>query len=211
MNGHCHRRFLAGLTLVETMISIAILVFGMGGLSLLFLRSFQTNRYVLETGIASANASRIVHETVADLRRVQTADNGDHPIESGEDFDLEVYIDIDGDDDVERVHYFLDGTDFKRGVTEPTETVPVTYPAGDDSVETIAGDISNEADEPVFFYYDQNYPGDLVNNPMTTPIVVADVASVKVRLIVNVDPLHAPQYTTIESMAQFRNINIYAP
>lgn len=202
---------LPGMTLVELMIAIGIVVFGMGGLSLLFVRSWTTNGFILETGLASSAASRIVRETVADLRKIRQADNGDYPLESGGDFDLEAYIDIDDDGVTERVHYYLDSGDFKRGVTEPTTTQPVVYPSGDQVTATLASDIANEATEPVFEYYNEDYPGDMVNNPLSTPVSISEVRLIKVRLMINIDPANAPDDTNIESMAELRNISAYVP
>lgn len=199
------------MTLTELLVAIGILVMGMGGLSMLFLRSWRTNGFILESGIAASAASRAVRETVSDLRRVRQADNGDYPLESGEDFDLEAYVDIDDDGVTERVHYFLDGTDFNRGVTEPSATVPVTYPSGDQTVSTLVSEVANESDEPVFEYYDENYPGDTVNNPMSVPVAISDVRLVKVRIVINIDPRRAPEDTNIESMAELRNITSYVP
>jgi prepilin-type N-terminal cleavage/methylation domain-containing protein len=205
------RTLLLGMTLVEVMVAIGILAVGMGGFSILFIRSWRTNGFVLESGMAASAASRVVRETVSELRRIRQADNGDYPLESGDDFDLEAYIDIDGDGATERVHYFLQDGDFRRGVTEPLATIPVTYPSGDDVVETLASDIANESGEPVFEYYNEDYPGDIVNNPLSTPVAISDVRLVKVRLVINIDPLNAPDDTNIESMAQLRNLNSYVP
>lgn len=199
------------MTLTELLVAMGILVMGMGGFSMLFIRSWRTNGFILESGMAASAASRVVHETVTDLRKVRQADDGDYPVESGEDFDLEVYADIDSDDVTERVHYYLDGTDFKRGVTEPSATVPVTYPADDQTVTTLIADVANESDEPVFSYYDEHYPGDTVNNPMPVPVAIADVRLIKVRIVINIDPRRAPEDTNIESMAELRNINSYVP
>lgn len=199
------------MTLTELLVAIGILVMGMGGLSVLFLRSWRTNGFILESGMAASAASRAVRETVADLRRIRQADNGDYPLESGEDFDLEAYADVDDDGVTERVHYYLDGTNFMRGVTEPAATVPVTYPSGDQTVTTLVSEVANETDEPVFEYYDENYPGDMVNNPLSVPVAISDVRLVKVRIVINIDPRRAPEDTNIESMAELRNITSYVP
>lgn len=198
------------MTLVEVMVSIFIMLVAMQGFTMLFLQSWKSNAFIIETGLASAAASRAVASTVAGLREIRQADNGDYPIESGDDFDLIVYMDIDEDGVTERVHYFLDGTDFKRGVREPSVTQPVTYAAGDGAVTVLASNIANEPTEPVFTYYNEDYPGDVVNNPLSTPIAIRDARLVKVRLVINIDPNNAPDDTNIESFAEFRNLSNYA-
>jgi len=197
------------MTLVELLVAIFIMILGMGGFSLLFLRSWQMNGFIFETGVASAAASRAVDKTVAELRKIRQGDDGSYPVVSGDGFDLKAFIDIDNDGKSERVHYFLQNGLFKRGVTEPSSTQPVTYPAADQTVTTVATYVANTAAQPVFSYYNDNYPGDTVHNPMTTPVAVGDVRLAKVRLIINIDPNHAPEETNVESIAEFRNINEY--
>jgi hypothetical protein len=195
---------LRGMSFVEMLVSIAILLVGMEGFTLLFLSSWRQNGYIFETGVASAAAARSVNEIVSDIRRVRQADNGDYPVESGDDFDLTVYIDIDNDGVTERAHYYLDSGVIKIGVTEPAATQPISYPVGDQTVTNLAGNVDNEPTEPLFFYYDDQYP--TVTTPLSTPITVEDVRLVRVRVVINVDPDKAPEDTNIESFAELRNL-----
>ena len=197
------------MTLVEVMVSIFIVLVAMEGFTLLFLRSWETNGFILETGMAAAAASRAVNVAVSDLRKIRQGDDGDYPIESGGDFEFTTYINVDADAATERVRYFLENGSFKRGVTNPNATQPVTYPSGDQSVTTLATSIANENSEPVFTYYNGDYPGDTVNNPLSTPIAIRSARLVKVRLVINIDPNRAPDDTNIESFAEFRNLKNY--
>lgn len=202
------RKFLSGMTLVELLTAIFVMAVAMGGFSILFLRSYKMNSFILETGVASAAASRGVDRIVADLRKVRQGDDGSYPIISGTGTDFKVYLDIDNDGKTERVHYFLQDGLLKQGITEPNATQPVTYPVGE-TVTTIVNYVANETNEPVFFYYNDDYPGDTVNNPLSTPISVQDARLVKVRLFININPNKAPEETNVESIAEFRNLNEY--
>ncbi|MBI2439527.1 MAG: hypothetical protein HYV45_02925 [Candidatus Moranbacteria bacterium] len=195
---------------MEMLIAVGISLIAMEGFTLLFLRSWDNNKFILEEGMASSIASRATNDVVATLRSVRQADNGDFPVESGDDFDLKVYIDIDDDGVVERVHYFLDlaNDQFKMGVTNPTGASPVSYPASDDTVTVLANFIVNENSDPVFYFYNENYPGDTVNNPLATPVAVESVRLIRVHLLVNIDPVHAPNNINIESFADLRNLEI---
>ncbi|NTW29967.1 MAG: hypothetical protein HGB34_02435 [Candidatus Moranbacteria bacterium] len=208
--GHVEgRKYLRGMTLVELLAALFIVMLGMGGFSVLLIRSYRMNGFILETGVASATASRAVERTIADLRKVRQGDDGSYPVVSGDDFDLRVFIDIDDDGKTERIHYFLQNGSLMRGITEPTTTQPVSYPSGDQSVTTVAMYVANESSEPVFSYYNDDYPGDTVNNPLSTPISIQEVRLVRVRLIVNVNPNKAPEETNVESIAELRNLNEY--
>lgn len=203
------KRKLKGMSLLEMLVALSIMTLGMAGFSMLFISSWNSNKFIVEMGNASFLASRGVTETVAELRKARQADNGDYPIESGDDFDLKVYLDIDGDGVTERVHYYLQGTSLYQGVTEPVAGLPITYPNADGTTRVIANSIINTATDPVFTYYNGEYPSDTVNNPLATPVDVADIRMIKVHLMVNLDPFHAPEHVNIESFAQLRNLNDY--
>lgn len=199
------------MTLVEVLVAIAIMLIAMEGFTLLFVKSWSANKFILEEGLASAAASRATNKIITQLRSVRQADNGDFPVESGSDFDLKVYIDIDDDGVTERVHYFLDlATDqLKVGVTNPVGTTPITYPESDDTVSILTNYVVNENANPVFYYYNKNYPGDTVNNPLAIPINIEDVRLIRVHLMVNIDPIRAPNNINIESFADLRNLKTY--
>lgn len=202
---------LNGLTLLEVVISIAIAFIAMEGFTFLFLRTWDTNKFIIEEGLASAAASRATNKIVIQLRGVQQADNGDYPLESADDFDLEFYADIDDDNVVEKVHYYLDqpSDELRLGVSNPLATNPVTYPAGDSEVTTVTRFVVNESDNPIFYFYNDDYPGDTTNNPLTTPASVGNIQMVRVKLLINIDPVHAPNNVNIESFVDLRNLHDY--
>ena len=197
------------MTLVEVMVAIAIMLIAMEGFTLLFLKSWDTNKFILEEGMASAAASRATGKIVSQLRSTRQADNGDYPIESADDFDFKVYMDIDKDGVTERVHYFLDqaADQLKVGVTDPVAGTPVSYPAADDTVSVLANYVVNDNANPVFYYYNENFPGDTVNNPIATPAAIDQIRLVRVHLFVNINPVHAPDNINIESFSDLRNLN----
>lgn len=201
---------LRGMTLLEMLIAIGVVGISMTGFSLLFLRSFDGNKAILEAGLASASASRTVANTVREIREARQGDNGDYPLESGTGLDLKFYANADDDPETERVHYYLFADELRRGVADPLATVPVTYPAGDDTVTLLTDYVTNTAADPIFLYYNKDYPGDTTNNPLSTPVNVGDTRLIGVRLRVNIDPIRAPNNIYIESFAELRNLNTYA-
>lgn len=188
--------------------AIAIFSIGIEGFSLLFVRSWKINSFVIESGEASMMASRGVQKTVDVARRARQSDNGIYPIVSANNNDFVFYSDIDKDGATERVHYYRDGNSLVVGTAKPAGAPPV-YPAGDQSVQVIANYIANDVGHPIFSYYDENYPADTINNPMATPASVSDVRMVKIHLMINIDPDNAPDYINIQSFAALRNLNEY--
>jgi hypothetical protein len=204
-------RSLKAMTLLELLIAISVALIAMEGFTYLFIKTWDTNKFVLEEGMASAAASRATNKIVIQLRAVQQADNGDYPIESADDFDLVFYCDVDDDGVVERVHYYLDQVNdqLNMGVSNPIAGNPVTYPNSDDEVTVVTSYVVNESDNPIFYYYNDNYPGDTVNNPLSTPTNVGNIQMIRVHLYVNINPVHAPDNINIESFVDLRNLHNY--
>jgi type II secretory pathway pseudopilin PulG len=198
----------SGMSLIETMAAILIFMFGMIAVALFFSRTWKNNAYILEAGDATASASSALDKTVKSLRKVRQGDDGSYPVVSVGNFDLVVYLDDNNDGKTERVHYFLSNGTFKKGVTAPTAGSPVTYPAGDQTVTTVLKNVVNTNSQPVFTYYNDNYPIDTVNNPLVNP-QVSDVSLIQIHLWVNIKPNTAPDNVNFESFAELRNLNAY--
>ncbi len=199
------------LTLVELLVAIAVMLIAMQGFTYLFVRAWDTNKFILEEGLASAAASRATNAIIVELRGIRQADNGAYPIKSGDGFDLQVYEDIDNDGVVERLHYYLDAPhdQLKVGITNPnTATTPISYPANDQETRVLTNYVVNESNQPVFRYYNKNYPGDTANNPLPTPVSPGNVQLIRIHLLVNIDPVHAPNNINIESFVDLRNLEI---
>lgn len=200
-----------GLTLVEMLMAIFIVSAGMLGFTLLFSSSWKSNKFSIETGVTVIQVNRALNQITMNLRKVRQADDGDYPIESGSSFDLKVYADVDDDGTTERLHYWLDtATDqVKLGITDPVAGTPPTYPSGDTTTRVIANYIVNDATQPLFYYYNANYPGDTTNNPLATPVDIHSVRLVRVLLRMNIDPVRAPNNINVESFVDLRNLENY--
>jgi prepilin-type N-terminal cleavage/methylation domain-containing protein len=199
-------------TLIELLIAIAVALLITQGFTSLFVQTWETNKFILETGLASSLAQRTNNKIVKELRGVQQSASGSYPVVSAGDFDLTVYDDIDDDGVVERVHYYLDGTsdEMRMGITEPnTGTLPVTYPSGDQSTVVMAKYVVNEPEDPIFYYYNGDYPGDTTNNPLSGTFAVGDIQLIRIKLEINIDPIRAPNNIYIESFVDLRNLQGY--
>ncbi len=196
-----------GITLVETLVAVAILIMGIGGFTMLAAKSWKMNAFVIESGNATSKATSALNQTIKSLREIRQADDGSYPVKDVAKNSLTVYLDDDKDGKAERVHYYLETATqtFKKGITKSSGT-PAAYPAGDQTVKIISNYVVNTISQPVFEYYNNDYPIDAINNPLSSP-VPADVKLVKVRLWINIKPLTAPDNINLESFAEFRNLN----
>ena len=203
----------SGLTLIEMMMAILIFVVGIVGFTLLFSRTWQINSYTIQLGQASLQASQGLEKMVGYIREVSQADNGAYPIVSAGSNDLVVYSDYDHDGVVERLHFYKSGSNILMGVTDPTTTLPKTYPNSNPLIDqktfTLVSNVVNSASQPIFSYYNTNYPGDTINNPLTIPAVVADVRLVKVDLEINTNPARMANNVEMQTFVEMRNMNDY--
>jgi len=197
----------SGLTLIEMMMAIAIFVIGVAGFTALFSHTWQINSYTVEMGQASMAVSHGLNNMINYIREARQGDDGAYTIVSANDNDLVVYCDYDGDGITERLHFYKSNQNILMGVTNPTNAIPKTYPVGDEQVITVASHIVNDASNPVFSYYNQDYPADTINNPLTTPVIPSDVRLVKIYLEINIVPNHAPNNIKTQSFVELRNLN----
>ncbi len=203
------RKKYSGLTLVETLVAIAIFTISIEGFTLLFAHTWRSNSYTLEMGQASMNVSQGVNKMVNYIRGTRQADNGEYPIKSANDNDLVIYSDYDKDGVTERLHFYKSGQNVLMGVRNPTGGMPKTYSSGDEQTITIANYIVNDADTPVFYYYNKDYPADTDDNPLDTPAAVSDIRLVKIYLQININPGQAPNNIETQSFVEMRNLNDY--
>ena len=133
------------------------------------------------------------------VREASYASNGAYPIVSIAPNDVVFYAEVDGDSDIERVHYYVADTALYSGVLDPTGN-PLSY-TGTEATSTISDYVRNiTLGSSAFTYYDKN--GLLISDYAR----VSDVRFVTANLIVNIDPNKLPDQLTLRSSAALRNI-----
>ena len=197
----------SGMSLIEMLIAISIFTIGMVGFTQLFVYSWRQDAYTLEMGQTSMAVSQGLNKMVGYLREVRQGDDGSYPVISANDNDLIVFGDYDEDGITERLHFYYNNGTILMGIRKPTTGFPKTYASGDASTQTIASGIVNDANTPVFAYYDSSYPEDSVNNPIDTPATVPDVRLIRIDLHMNIDPNRAPDNIQLKSFVEIRNLN----
>lgn len=207
------KNFKKGLTLVETLVAIALFVLGIQATVLVFNKTFENKRYSLEMGRASFTVSRSIGDLTRYIRKARQSDSGAYPIVSADDDDIIFYSDYDKDDVTERLHVYFadsngDGTadTIYMGVRNPSGGFPVTYAVGDGETITLAQHIVNTASDHVFSYYDRDYPA---TNEVATPANVSEIRLIRIFLKINIDPNKAPENIQQETFVEVRNLNDY--
>lgn len=193
------------MSLVELIVATSILVILIGMLSLMMLRAFYINRFTIEQGMNVAEVQKTIRSFTAKLREAKQSDAGGYLIELADDNELTFFANIDSDDATERLHYFVEDNKLKLGVSE-SSGFPVEYPVNDESVRIVGNGIVNTSSQPMFQYFNRDYPTDIVNNPLTTPVDPVDVGMVKIDLYVNVNTIEVPDSTHMETFIRPRNV-----
>lgn len=191
-----------GFTIIE--ILIAMVITGMMGAALLGLQFIISQNQIVawQSYISVDEANTNVTSLVREVRTAKEGDNGAYPLASADDQEIIFYSDYDFDGVTERIRYFLNGTQFSKGVIEPTGQ-PATYPSGSEIVKLLSGNVRNGAD-PVFYYYNGDWPADTVNNPLPTPANLSEIKLIRVFLKLNTNPDDPNNDYILESYSQVR-------
>ena len=186
-----------GFTLIETIITIFVFTLTMGAIAGFIVMGYRTQGYAFQQSQAINEARRGIETMVKEIREARTAEDGSYVINGTQDNEFSFYSDVDKDEKIEKVRYFLEGTDFKKGIIEP-QGAPAVYPAEGEEVIILSQYVRNSP--PIFRYFD----GD--GQELSSPVRKKDTKLMRVYLIININPDRAPQDYELSSEAQIRNL-----
>jgi len=195
-----------GLTLIETVVFLAIFVFALTVLSGFLIYTYRAQGFSLAQASAIDSARRGVSQITKEIREAIQSDSGTYLLESCRDFELIFYSDIDKDDQVERVRYFLEEEQLKKGVSKPAGQ-PVDY-SGSEEIRIVSECVKNTSSTPLFYYYDQSYAGQETDLPLETPVagdLLDEVTLIGIKMKIDINPERAPNVLDIQSKSQLRN------
>lgn len=162
--------------------------------------AYRGQRFAFEQADATRSARTGIERAVRDIRETSYADNGAYPIEAMSTSSVTFYSDFDNDKKIERVRYFLSGTDFQKGVVESSGDPPA-YATSTEVISIVSDNVRNEAvGVPLFTYYDT------VGAAISDYTDIDELAFVLVRLVVNLHPERAPDDFELRSSAALRNV-----
>lgn len=190
-----------GFTLVEILVVMGIAtLLGLGAITLL--RDTTVFQGVFRQGLNSVDEGRkILRPLVGEVRSASSAHNGAYALEVAEDETLVFYSDIDNDNLIERVRYFIDEGTLKKGVIEPTGS-PLGY-TGNEQISWVIQDVTNGT-TPLFEYFDTNYDG--TTEPLAQPVTTGDVRLIKITIIIDHDPERPPEPVELTTQMTIRNL-----
>ncbi len=193
-----------GFTLIETVVTAIILVLLSETLIGFVLWSYKTYYYTFQQTQAINEAKWGIETISKELKEAKEGHNGSFQLEKADDFELIFYSDVDKDNQVERVRYFLEETNLKRGVINPSGW-PIFYPFKREKINILSKYILNDSN-PIFLYYNENWPEDTDNNPPSSSVQLSEVKLIQVLLEINIDPNRLPSDFILESDVQIRSL-----
>jgi len=190
-----------GMTLVEMLVAIAILLISSGAIMMMFVRSWEMNRFVLESARTQISATQGARHMVDVVRNARQADNGAFAVANAESDSLEIYANVDNDDDVERVRIRLSGTNIIMESRDPTNDVPPVYPSGYGTTRVLASNIVDTDIYTLFEYYDDT------NTLLSSGFGMHEIKMVRVNFSVDNNVNRAPGPSVIDTFASIRNLS----
>jgi type II secretory pathway pseudopilin PulG len=172
-----------GITLIETLIAVSILVGIMVVLVAFQVDIFNLNSFI-QTGLQNqSEAKKIIRPFANEVRSASQSNLGAYPISESTPTSFSFYTDTDGDGLKEKIKYFLEDNSFKKSTIKPSGQ-PLEYNEEDEKIIRVVNDVVNDE---IFEYYDSNYDGTASSTALTQPITNSDVRLVKVNLVIDSD------------------------
>src|SRR3989344_2599040 len=188
-----------GMTFIEVLVWISVFTLVMLAIVSTLLYFYRTNAYTLEQAEAVTSAQRALEQSVRIIREAAYSSQGAFPMHSIAADDLIFYADIDNDALIERVHYYISGTNLMRGTLDPTGNPP-DYTGGE-TATVIAQHVRNTAQGLSTFRYYDELGAEITNFANWT-----SVRFIKVSLAVNVNVATLPNQYVLSSSAAIRNL-----
>jgi type II secretory pathway pseudopilin PulG len=189
----------SGLTLLETLVWIAITSMILLAMVNSIQYFYRTNTYAVEQSAAVTSAQRGIESMIKTMREAAYSSTGAWPIISMATSSFSFYADVDSDPFIEQIRFSLVGNSLIRGVVDPSGDPPVyTNP---EITSSISDNVRNtEQSIAMFQYYDSD--GAL----MTDLTRIAEVRFIQATVVVNINPNRLPNQFTLRSTAAFRNL-----
>jgi type II secretory pathway pseudopilin PulG len=199
------KRYSKGFTLIETIVAVFVFTLSMGVIAGFIVMAYRVQGYTWQQSEAIDEARKGIETMVKEIREAGTAEGGAYTIDTAEDFQFIFYSDIDRDDRIEKVRYYIEGDTesdlgarFMKSTIEPVG-FPITYPSDSEVPIIVSNYVRNSP--PIFKYY-QDDGAELVEMPARKK----DTKVMKVYLVINVNAHRAPEDFELESKVQIRNL-----
>ena len=195
-------KFTKGYSILEVMITVAILTLIIGAIGIFQSDIFSLNR-LIQIGLNNQyEAKNIIRPFTGEVREAVSSAQGSYALVETGTSSFIFYSDIDNDLRVEKIRYFLDGNTFKKGIIEPNSDSFIY----DQNTEQIIQVVHNVVSDNIFEYFDSSYDGTASTSALIFPVNPSDVRLVKVRLQIYNDSNKGLESMLVETQVSIRNL-----
>jgi len=188
-----------GFSLIEIMVVLTIMTILIFAVSDFLIRGFKSNVFGYEQDEAVNSARKAANKIAKELREAMTSATGTYMLNTVATNTIIFFADIDNNTSADRIRYYIENTDLKRGITTPTGT-PLSYNLANEKTSVVANYLNNKT-LPIFTYYDAS--STLIANPTAN---VSKIRLVHILMKINVTPERAPADFFYETDVQIRNL-----
>ncbi|KKT04053.1 MAG: hypothetical protein UV82_C0012G0038 [Candidatus Magasanikbacteria bacterium GW2011_GWD2_43_18] len=192
-----------GFTLMEVMVALGMFALISVAVGWILIHSVRSTNIIWEQLATQNDGRAAVQQFVDDVRRAETSSIGSYPIAAASSTAFVFYANVDDDIGREKVRFWIDGTDLKKGVINPSGN-PLNY-NGEEFVITIAESVVNITKNiSLFEYYNETYP--VTSTPLIVPDDLTDIRVVRMQLELEKDPTATPVPLHVEAVVSIRNL-----
>ncbi len=151
---------------------------------------------------AQSEGRRVIKTMIKELRSVSPSSVGSYPLNQTATSSLIFFTDANADGIKERIRYFLQGNEVRRGVIVPSGN-PLTYNPANENITPIIRGVVN-GNTAIFEYFDQSYNG--TSSSLPEPVQATSVRLIKINLILDSDPNKEGGIINVTSQVTLRNL-----
>lgn len=182
-----------GFTLIELLVAISITTLLVFMVSDYIIVSFRSTTFNDEQQSAITSARKALSILKKEVRGANSSEQGDYPLNNTDEDSFVFFSDVDNDDVMEKVLYFVENSELLKVVTEVDGTNNYTISQASTSIAHYV----NNQEEPIFKYYDGN---------QNETSVINEIRLIKFILKINVTPWRAPNDYYVETSVNIRNL-----
>ena len=177
-------------TLIESLVYIAIFTIVIIAIYQFAISFYNSNTFLLQQTQAISEGRTILSEMSREIKEMVNSENGDYPISNANVNNVTFYSDIDKDNNIEEIRWFLQGNILNKGIIET--------PGGNEIVTAHSENIRNNQ---IFTYYNSS------NQLVPDLNILTDISLIEINLQVNVNPFAAPGDFTLKTIVKPRNLD----